>query len=62
MVILINSRWQPKRPSQVDQDGVKGIYRVDVDIPADDWASIADFYDVLVFNTGHWYFFLAFSN
>ncbi|KAK6156702.1 hypothetical protein DH2020_010950 [Rehmannia glutinosa] len=37
------------------QDGVKGIYRVDVDIPAPDWANIDDFYDVLIFNTGHWW-------
>ncbi|KAB2633912.1 protein trichome birefringence-like 12 [Pyrus ussuriensis x Pyrus communis] len=47
------------RPKQVacgDQDGLKGTYRVDVDIPANDWASISDFCDVLVFNTGHWYY------
>jgi hypothetical protein len=35
-------------------DGPKGIYRVDVDIPAEDWATITDYYDVLIFNTGHW--------
>ncbi|KAG6406727.1 hypothetical protein SASPL_134336 [Salvia splendens] len=47
--------WQTKQPGSSGQDGVKGIYRVDVDIPADDWANISDFYDVLVFNTGHWW-------
>lgn len=38
-----------------DEDELKGIYRVDVDILADEWSSIADFYHVLVFNTGHWW-------
>lgn len=37
-----------------EQDGLEGIYRVDVNTPADDWAHIADFYDVLIFNSGHW--------
>ena len=53
-LLLINSRWQPEQPSDGNPDGLKGIYRVDVDTPADDWSNIADFYDVLVFNTGHW--------
>ncbi|KAL5541240.1 hypothetical protein UlMin_042713 [Ulmus minor] len=54
-VLLAKYEWQPKQPSVGDQDGLKGINKVDVDIPADDWASIGDFYDVLVFNTGHWW-------
>ncbi|KAL9271414.1 trichome birefringence-like 12-like protein, partial [Drosera capensis] len=41
--------------NQSDQNGLKGINRVDVDIPAADWADITDFYDALVFNTGHWW-------
>ncbi|GAB2212956.1 hypothetical protein Droror1_Dr00020964 [Drosera rotundifolia] len=41
--------------NQSDQNGLKGFNRVDVDIPAADWADITDFYDVLVFNTGHWW-------
>ncbi|KAL2543945.1 Protein trichome birefringence-like 12 [Forsythia ovata] len=45
----------PQQPQLSDKDGDGGIYRVDTDIPADDWANIADFYDVLVFNTGHWW-------
>lgn len=49
---MIKKRWQPKQPTV--NDGRKGIYRVDVDIPAEDWATITDYYDVLIFNTGHW--------
>ncbi|XP_052207956.1 protein trichome birefringence-like 12 [Diospyros lotus] len=56
-VLLAKYEWQPKDSSVSDQDGLKGIFRVDVDIPADDWANITDFYDVLVFNTGHWWGF-----
>ncbi|GAV65103.1 PC-Esterase domain-containing protein/PMR5N domain-containing protein [Cephalotus follicularis] len=54
-VLLARYEWQPKQSVPVDKDGLKGIYRVDVDIPADDWVNIANFYDALVFNTGHWW-------
>ncbi|KAL2537130.1 Protein trichome birefringence-like 12 [Forsythia ovata] len=54
-VLLAKYEWQPQQPQLSDKDGDRGIYRVDTDIPADDWANIADFYDVLVFNTGHWW-------
>ncbi|CAL0313980.1 unnamed protein product [Lupinus luteus] len=51
-VLLSNYKWQPKQ----SEAGIEeGIYRVDVDVPTDDWAKISDFYDVLVFNTGHWW-------
>ncbi|XP_057978109.1 protein trichome birefringence-like 12 isoform X1 [Malania oleifera] len=54
-VLLAKYKWQPKQTVFSNQDGLKGIYRVDADIPADDWADITNFYDVLVFNTGHWW-------
>ncbi|MCI23112.1 protein YLS7-like, partial [Trifolium medium] len=46
--------WQPEQSEAGTQDGSEGIHRVDVDVPADEWAKIAGFYDVLLFNTGHW--------
>ncbi|XP_076894793.1 protein trichome birefringence-like 12 [Bidens hawaiensis] len=52
-VLLAKYEWQPKQSTE--EDGVKGVHRVDVDIPAKDWADINGFYDVLVFNTGHWW-------
>ncbi|GAB2268058.1 Protein trichome birefringence-like 12 [Dionaea muscipula] len=51
-VLLVKYEWRSK---QSDRDGLKGMYRVDVDIPAVQWANITKFYDVLVFNTGHWW-------
>ncbi|OMO75352.1 hypothetical protein CCACVL1_16206 [Corchorus capsularis] len=54
-VLLAKYKWMPKESLVSDQGGLKGIYRVDVDVPADEWIGITDFYDVLVFNTGHWW-------
>ncbi|KAJ8764760.1 hypothetical protein K2173_009159 [Erythroxylum novogranatense] len=53
-VLLARYEWQPLK-SAVDSEGSKGTYCVDVDIPADDWATVTDFYDVVIFNTGHWW-------
>ncbi|KAK1269554.1 hypothetical protein QJS04_geneDACA006456 [Acorus gramineus] len=52
-VLLARYKWQPENDTSAN--GVKGIYRVDVDIPADDWINVTKFYDVLLFNTGHWW-------
>lgn len=35
--------------------GYKQGYRVDVDIPDQTWAEAPSFHDVLIFNTGHWW-------
>ncbi|CAA6672251.1 unnamed protein product [Spirodela intermedia] len=53
---LTTALWQPAEGlTSGSKSEVKGFYRVDVDVPADDWANVTSFYDVLVFNTGHWW-------
>ncbi|KAK9145330.1 hypothetical protein Sjap_005233 [Stephania japonica] len=55
-VLLAKYEWQPAKDANLsNKDGLKGIYRVDVDVPAVDWAEATNFYDILVFNTGHWW-------
>ncbi|KAI3906167.1 hypothetical protein MKW92_044376 [Papaver armeniacum] len=54
-VLLANYEFQPiPQLEQSKYPGLKGVYRVDVDVPSDKWADVTKFYDVLVFNTGHW--------
>lgn len=55
-VLLAKYEWQAaKAVHSSGHDEAKGVYRVDVDIPADDWIGVTKFYNVLVFNTGHWW-------
>ncbi|KAL3730152.1 hypothetical protein ACJRO7_027196 [Eucalyptus globulus] len=35
--------------------GYKEGYRVDVDLPEGTWAAAPQFHDILIFNTGHWW-------
>lgn len=56
MCWIVALNWYDKgRSREANEDGVKGAYRVDVDVPADEWINVTSFYDVLVFNSGHWY-------
>ncbi|EFJ35326.1 hypothetical protein SELMODRAFT_80669 [Selaginella moellendorffii] len=42
-------------PGPLKNTKLKKAFRVDVDVPAPDWASVLSFYDVFIFNTGHWW-------
>ncbi|KAK9094339.1 hypothetical protein Scep_025808 [Stephania cephalantha] len=53
-MLLAKYEWQPAKDANLsNKDGLKGIYRVDVDLPALDWVEATNFYNTLVFNTGH---------
>ncbi|KAD5318399.1 hypothetical protein E3N88_18345 [Mikania micrantha] len=52
---VLLARFDEWLPKQSDRDEVKIVHRVDVDIPAKEWGDIGGFYDILIFNTGHWW-------
>uniref|UniRef100_A0A2P2J1Z6 Protein trichome birefringence-like 13 n=1 Tax=Rhizophora mucronata TaxID=61149 RepID=A0A2P2J1Z6_RHIMU len=49
-------RWSANgNGGELESLGYKEGYRVDVDIPEGTWADAPSFHDILVFNTGHWW-------
>ncbi|WCJ18095.1 TRICHOME BIREFRINGENCE-LIKE 13 [Euphorbia peplus] len=40
---------------ELESLGYKEGYRVDVDVPEGTWADAPGFHDILIFNTGHWW-------
>lgn len=49
-------RWSANANGGVLESlGYKEGYRVDVDVPEGTWAEAPSFHDILIFNTGHWW-------
>ncbi|KAL8541656.1 hypothetical protein ACS0TY_002791 [Phlomoides rotata] len=49
-------RWSASSNSGVLESlGYKAGYRIDVDIPDGTWAEALSLHDILIFNTGHWW-------
>ncbi|KAM1006724.1 hypothetical protein FF1_003386 [Malus domestica] len=49
-------RWSADaNGGELESLGYKEGYRVDVDIPDGTWAEALSFHDILIFNTGHWW-------
>lgn len=40
---------------QLEKLGFTGGYRVDIDVPQNTWAEAPQFHDILILNTGHWW-------
>ncbi|KAK9183835.1 hypothetical protein WN943_024180 [Citrus x changshan-huyou] len=52
----VQSRWLANaNGGELEALGYKEGYRVDVDVPDSTWAKAASFHDILIFNTGHWW-------
>ncbi|MQL73104.1 hypothetical protein Taro_005468 [Colocasia esculenta] len=51
------SRWSASTEGgELESLGYKQGYRVDVDVPEHTWADAPNFHDILIFNTGHWWY------
>ncbi|KAK2648812.1 hypothetical protein Ddye_016301 [Dipteronia dyeriana] len=49
-------RWSANaNGGELEDLGYKEGYRVDVDVPEGTWAKAPSFHDILIFNTGHWW-------
>ncbi|XP_076938170.1 protein trichome birefringence-like 13 [Bidens hawaiensis] len=49
-------RWSANdKGGQLESLGYKEGYRIDVDIPDGTWAEAPSFHDILIYNTGHWW-------
>ncbi|GLT85892.1 hypothetical protein SLE2022_040640 [Rubroshorea leprosula] len=50
-------RWSASDSGgELETLGFKEGYRVDVDVPEGTWAKAPSFHDIVIFNTGHWWF------
>ncbi|GKV24293.1 hypothetical protein SLEP1_g33920 [Rubroshorea leprosula] len=51
------SRWSASaNGGELEALGYKEGYRVDIDVPEGTWEKAPSFHDILIFNTGHWWF------
>ncbi|KAH6789884.1 TRICHOME BIREFRINGENCE-LIKE 13 [Perilla frutescens var. frutescens] len=48
-------RWSGGTSGILESLGYRDGYRIDVDIPDGTWAEAPHFHDILIFNTGHWW-------
>ncbi|CAN1760589.1 Protein trichome birefringence-like 13 [Linum perenne] len=54
--MAISCRWSADpKGGELESLGYKEGYRVDVDIPESTWENAPSFHDIVIFNTGHWW-------